>query len=166
MPGFPFGEATPAPPHLIVPLQVTSGPSGETYGTELFCNYTVSDWWRLYAEYTFFQMHVQADPPQQTQQGTDPCNQVYFRSAWDLRKDVEFDLMGRYVDSLTGLGVPSYITMDMRMAWRPRTHWEVAAVGQNLLQAHHYEFLGNTFASPTYATEVPRGVYGTLAWRH
>ena len=99
-------------------------------------------------------------------QGDDPHNQVYLRSAWDLREDLEFDLMARYVDSLAGLDVPSYITMDLRLAWRPRKHLELAVVGQNLLQAHHREFPETVMSSPTLSTEVPRGVYGTVTWRY
>ena len=86
---------------------------------------------------------------------------------------MDFDITARYVDELIGSTgsatdpvVPAYIEMDMRLAWRPRQNWEVALVGQNLLQDHHYEFLGGNDAFPIYATEVPRSVYATLAWRH
>lgn len=150
---------------VFIPMILTNGPRGETYGVELASNYTVSERWRLYGQYTLFQMHLYPDPTQEIEGGNDPCNQVYVRSAWDLREDLEFDLMARYVDRLVTLEVPSYITMDLRMAWRPRKHIELAVVGQNLLQAYHYEFAGGTVKSPTYATEVPRGVYGTLTWR-
>jgi iron complex outermembrane receptor protein len=55
--------------------------------------------------------------------------------------------------------------MDARLAWRARKNLEVAVVGQNLLQTHHLEF--NQFlGQPSEVTEVPRGVYGTLTWRH
>jgi iron complex outermembrane receptor protein len=75
--------------------------------------------------------------------------------------------MARYVDCLTSLDVPSYITMDLRLAWRPRKHLELAMVGQNLLQTYHYEFGQSTEVAGTgwEVTEVPRGVYGTLTWR-
>ncbi len=149
----------------IIPLTLTNGPSGETYGVELTGNYSVSEHWRLYTQYTLFQMHLRLDPQQTTEQGNDPCNQVYLRSTWDLRDDLEFDLMARYVDRLATLAIPSYITMDLRVAWRPRKQLELAVVGQNLLQDHHWEFGGNSANSPVYGSEVPRGVYGTLTWR-
>ena len=149
----------------IIPMTLTNGPGGETYGVELTGNYSVSERWRLYAQYTMFQMHLHPTAEQQVEAGNDPCHQVYFRSAWDLRDDLEFDLMARYVDSLPTLEVPSYITMDMRLAWRARKNLELALVGQNLLQDHHWEFSGNSMASPVYATQVSRGVYGTLTWR-
>ena len=66
----------------------------------------------------------------------------------------------------TSLNVPSYLSMDLRLAWRPRRHLELAVVGQNLLETYHYEF-GRTIEN-LYGevTEVPRGVYGTVAWRY
>jgi iron complex outermembrane recepter protein len=85
------------------------------------------------------------------------------RSAWDLRENLEFDMMVRYVDRLASDRVPSYISMDLRLAYRPRKHVELALVGQNLLQDHHLEQQSSTFVQ---ATEVPRGVYGTVTWRH
>ena len=165
VPGTPFPEPLPTPTRLIMPLFLTNGPTGETYGVELTGNYSVSERWRLYAQYTYFQMHLQTVPSQIVDNGFDPNNQVYLRSAWDLREDLEFDLMARYVDCLTDLNVPSYITMDARLAWRPRKQLELAVVGQNLLQDRHWEFAGNSGKSPICATEVPRGVYGTLTWR-
>jgi len=62
--------------------------------------------------------------------------------------------------------VPSYITMDLRLAWRPRKHLELAVMGQNLLQPYHYEFGSSTDSLGNEVTEVPRGVYGTASWRY
>jgi len=56
--------------------------------------------------------------------------------------------------------------MDMRVGWRPNKRWELAVVGQNLLQPHHYEFRPDADAFNSTTTEVPRGVYGTATWRH
>ena len=165
IPGAPFPEPLPAPTRLIIPTVMANGPSGETYGVELSSNYSVSERWRLYVQYTCLQMHI-ASSPATVGQGLDPHNQVYLRSAWDLRDNLEFDLMARYVDSLTAFAIPSYITMDLRLAWRPREHLELAVVGQNLLQSDHREFPGSSADSPVLSTEVPRGVYGTITWKY
>jgi iron complex outermembrane receptor protein len=100
--------------------------------------------------------------------GGTPKNQAYVMSSWNLRKDLDFDLMGRYVDCVPGYNVPAYLTMDARLAWRPRKNLEMALVGQNLLQAYHREYGFYNFLNAVNnaeATEVPRGVYGTIAWR-
>jgi iron complex outermembrane receptor protein len=52
--------------------------------------------------------------------------------------------------------------MDLRFAYRPRKHVELAVVGQNLLQEFHQEF-SNVLANND--TDIPRGVYGTVTWR-
>ena len=104
-------------------------------------------------------------------EGQSPQNQVYLQSSWDLTKEWEFDLMGRYVDSLSNFPsaaprrVPSYISMDARLGWRPNKNWELSVVGQNLLDSHHLEFGGNQFLSAPLI-ELQRGVYAMAVWRH
>ena len=77
-----------------------------------------------------------------------------------MNYDLQFDLTLRYVDSLA-VGVPRYVTMDFRPGWRPSKRFEIAVVGQNLLDGRHYEFVG----TDSLATEVQRGAYGTVTWR-
>jgi len=156
----PFMEFVPPPPHLVVPATFGNENTAETYGVELASTWKVTEHWRLSGQYTYLHLQIH-----DTGGGADPQNQVYLRSAWDIGPKLEFDLMARYVDNLAGLNVPSYITMDARLGWRPRKHLELAAVGQNLLQDHHQEF-GNDSSSRTQITQVPRGVYGTLTWRY
>ncbi len=163
--GMPFPEPNPPPLHFIVPTVIANGPSADTYGVELAANYAISKRWRLSAQYTLLEMHVEGSPVT-VGQGFDPHNQVYLHSSWNLRDNLEFDMTARYVDSLAYANIPSYITMDLRLAWRPREHLELAVVGQNLLQSYHYEFPGSDVSSPALATEVPRGVYGTVTWRY
>jgi iron complex outermembrane recepter protein len=163
-PGQIFVETIPPPPHLVLPLTSTNGPRANAYGVELATNSILSERWRIYSQYTFFAFR--SNTPSYSGEGVSPRNQVYMRSSWDLTKKVEFDLTGRYVDCLEAIAVPSYITMDLRLAWRPRRHWELAVVGQNLLQDHHLEFGRTVSTMSTEVSEVVRGVYGTLTWRH
>ncbi len=80
-------------------------------------------------------------------------------------------MIARYVDLLTGFPsaapnrVPSYISLDARLGWRPCAHREFAVVGQNLLDNHHLEFGGNQFLSAPLI-EMRRTVYGmfTMTW--
>jgi len=156
-----FPEGSPFS-RYILPMIYANGPAGDTYGVELAANYSVSKRWRLYCQYTLFEMHL-TNNPQGFYSSDDPNNQVYLRSSWDLRENLEFDVMARYIDRLVVDQVPSYITLDARLAYRPRKHLELAVVGQNLLQNHHPEESASMFV---FATQVPRGVYGTLTWRH
>ena len=163
----PEVEFDPPPPHLILPSEFTNAAGADTYGVELAANWTLTDRWRLYAQYTLLRMVVYGQAPT-TNAGDSPSHQVYLRSSWNLRENMDFDLMYRYVDALPSLNVPSYMTMDARLAYRPQKNLELAVVGQNLLQTYHYEF-GPTvelLGSGWEVTEVPRGVYGTITWRY
>ena len=165
-PGVPFDEDDPFPTHKVLPLMFANGLTGDSYGVELATNWAISDHWRLYTQYTFLRVLIHGGP-KTANEGDNPLHQVYLRSSWDLRDDLDFDLTLRYVDCIPDVSVPSYVTMDLRLAWRPRERLELAVVGQNLLQAHHQEFAAPSDSpSPSWkVTEVPRGVYGTLTWR-
>jgi len=145
-----------------------NGMNGETYGGELSATWQVNPCWQVTGSYGYLQMALHATgitPPQaEVPETASPHSRVYMRSSWDLAYDLEFDLTLRYVDSLRYqlVDVPSYVTMDVRLGWRPGKHFEAAVVAQNLLDGHHYEFGGQD----TTATQVDRGVYGTVAWRY
>jgi iron complex outermembrane receptor protein len=61
------------------------------------------------------------------------------RTSFDLPYDTELDVMGRYVSELPGLGISDYMTMDVRLGWRPAEHVEVSLVGRNLIERRHQE---------------------------
>lgn len=159
-----FVENDPPPPHLVFEYELANGPTADTYGVELSSKWEISDSWRIQAQYTFLQVLVNTPVP--TGYGDSPHHQCYVRSSWDLRDNINFDLIFRYVDCLPELQVPAYLTMDMRLAWRPRERLEFAVVGQNLLQTYHQEFSDLGDAPGWENTYVPRGVYSTVAWRY
>lgn len=150
------------------PLPFANGMDGETYGIELTANYQMSDGWRLYGAYTFMRIQLHRDPSltfagdPEVAEGQSPRNQVYLQSSWDIGCNTDFDLIGRYVDQLTGFGnkgnVPNYVALDARLAYRPNSSWELALVGQNLLDSSHREFHDSLIPG----TEVQRGVYGMV----
>jgi iron complex outermembrane recepter protein len=100
---------------------------------------------------------------------------VSFRASVDITKDIDLDGWLRFASEVQGSGavipalpspsttVPSYVTLDLRLAWRPIKDLELAVVGQNLVGSPHREF-NPTFVSTQY-TEVGRSVYGKITWR-
>jgi iron complex outermembrane receptor protein len=159
----------PGPPAFFLPLQIENGMHGETYGAELSANYQLTDCWRIYGAYTFLQMQLHAPTARSAELAElqSPQNQVYLWSSWDVGCHWEFDLIGRYVDRLEGFAagaadtpVSSYIELDARLAYRPNCCWELAVVGQNLLDSHHLEFGSNPLVGRPLV-EVQRGVYAT-----
>lgn len=141
---------------------------GETYGAELAADWQALNWWRWRGSYTFLELqlhrnHNSNNPDNESLERQSPNHQFSLRSSMDLPGNLEFDVGVRYVDSLGALSVPSYFTLDARLAWHPMHNFEIALVGQNLLEDSHAEFKPTTIRS--LPVEVERSVYGKLTWK-
>jgi iron complex outermembrane receptor protein len=159
------------PPSFPFSITTGNGNMGEGYGVETSAQVEMSSCWRVSGSYSYLQLQMHSDAETINQpifngqdiEQSSPHNQVYLTSSHDLAPNLELDVTGRYVDTLPFLApagrpnVPSYISLDVRLAWRPTPCWELAAVGQNLLESHHREF-GQSLSS----AEIARGVYGTI----
>jgi iron complex outermembrane receptor protein len=148
---------------VVVPLEFANVLAGETYGAELASTYRVGPQWELTGAYTLLYMDI-PELGVDLLEGSSPQNQVYLRSSWNPRRDWQLDLIGRYVDNLPAIQVPSYLTADVRLAWRPVQNLEWAVVGRNLIDSPHQEFvdeLGGVIAS-----EVDAEVFTTLTWTY
>ncbi len=163
--------ATPFPPPAAFPpvywsLVYDNAMRGETYGWELAAAYQVNPCWNVQIGYSFLDMQLHARPDTtstaESAEGESPQNQVYLQSGWEFGHGVELDLIWRHVDTLPGLGIPSYIAMDVRLAWFPSETLEMAVVGRNLLDSSHPEYDTRSF----YASEVESEVYGMATLRY
>ncbi|HYG76714.1 MAG TPA: TonB-dependent receptor [Planctomycetota bacterium] len=160
-PGGTSLETTPAPAHLLIRNDFGNKRSGSAYGGEAVVTAQLQKWWRIQGTYSFLRVDMQQgsslDPGANAAERTDPRNQVGVRSMMDLPKKVELDLWLRYVDSLSGLNVPSYFVGDVRVGWRPVQRLDVSLVGRNLFDTQHPEF--STSFIRTQPTEVQRSVF-------
>lgn len=125
------------------------------------------EWWRLQLTYTYLLMRMYTDqsndPAAANPKGESPVHQASVRSLMSLPYKTEFDVWVRYVDHLPAVRVPSYVSMDVRLGWRPTRQLELSLVGQNLLDTHRPEFRENIISF--VPTELQRGVYGKATWR-
>jgi iron complex outermembrane receptor protein len=85
---------------------------------------------------------------------------VVVQSSLELHRNLEFDQAYRYVSALPAQRVRAYSTMDTQLAWR-FARFDLALVGQNLLQPTHAEFAGD----PGTLVGIKRGIYGKITWR-
>lgn len=160
----------PILPSPISPAILSNNVTGETYGTEISVTTQISDRWRLTGNYTLLKSEFRSAPGSRDRgtpaglAGFSPEHQFSLRSQVDLPGNISFDSTLRYVDSLPGPRIPSYVTIDARLAWSPRKNLEFAIVGRNLLDASHPEFAPTSIG--TQRTEVNRSVYATVLWRY
>ncbi|MBN1590931.1 MAG: TonB-dependent receptor [Pirellulales bacterium] len=164
--GFQLNNFFPEDTYWVLQSNWENHVTGRGYGVELSATWDVNERWRLWGFYCYQYMHWNADVYEQMIYADDinPLNQVRLQSSWKLSPRCDFDAVLRYVDNLSGLNVPKYVTMDLRLGWRPNESIEMALVGQNLLDSHHYEFGPEAYGLG--ATEVRRTVFGQMTWRH
>lgn len=173
-----FYNDLPAPDVNLVDKtvsQINLG-SATSYGAELNGTVKLTQSWSITGNYSYLAAFSNVDVPgpkiigeltELLYEGSSPRNLSYIRSSWDLGEDWDIDLIGRYSDYVAFAQIPSYYEIDIRLAWRPREHLEVAVVGQNLLDAAHPE-QGTLDVSPfsPIRTQVQRSIYGSITYSY
>lgn len=164
--GAPYVESTPAPVHELLPAEFGNGLMGTTLGGEIAPEWRPTSFWRLRGSYSFLHMSIKrgpnsldVEPPSQVA-GASPQHQLMLQSSFDLPKRVTFDFSYRYISSLPAYRVPAYSTADARLAYSFGRHWEVSAVGENILQPDHLEFPIDAGPNVT----IKRSAYLKILW--
>lgn len=139
---------------------------GELTGIEAWGSWRLASNWRLQAGYTHQRLRVAPDagsavlPSSDMQLGNDPRNRGQLGVAWDLPRNMELDLMARYVGHLPNPQVPAYTAIDLRWGWRVRPDLELSVSVRNLNDPNHVEWgaAGNR-------AEIPRSFLFKAVWR-
>ncbi len=141
--------------------------SGTSQGAEVQLTWRPMSKWQLQAAYTYLDLEVGtesgiSDPALALAPLLSPRYQFSLRSSWNISTSWEVDAWFRSVARLNQPGrvIPSYETLDLRVAKRFGSNWELSAVGQNLLESSHREF---RFSAVQAA--VPRGWYLRIEYR-
>lgn len=156
----------PADEYLSLPFVFDNSLSGESYGFEINADWRWREDLRLIAAYSYLQAHFQSEYANRLDEAwadSAPRNQLSVRAQWDVRPDVDVDLWLRYADDLPNHQVDAYLTLDLRLAWRPQPDLELSLVGRNLLQDAHVEFIERQ--ENLIPTEVERSLYALARWR-
>jgi iron complex outermembrane recepter protein len=170
-PGTFYMEGTP-PTNGVQPYILSNDMHGSAIGVEVAADWTPLDWWRLQAAYSYQNLKMQLDGTSVDEinkgnaEGDTPQHQVSLRSGFDLGRQVTLDLWLRGTDrlaSIDGSSIPGYVTMDVRMAWKPVKNLEFSIVGQNLFHNQHREFIPEYIN--TLPSQVVRSGYGKITWK-
>jgi iron complex outermembrane receptor protein len=95
--------------------------------------------------------------------GDNPEHQFHLHSATTLPANLQLNWTTRYVHDVPFSHADRYLTADLRLAWKPDDHLEIALSGHNLLDARHREFDPELIDSKP--TEIQRSFHLTL-YRH
>jgi iron complex outermembrane receptor protein len=160
----PFSEDVPPPPHLVLPVTFGNGHEGRGRGGELSASWQPTPHVHVAGAWSFLDLDLRAtaesgDTNTASQEGASPRRQALLRATFELPRALEVDAALRWVDRLTVDAVPSYAELDAQLAWVPSARIRVALIGRNLLHARHAEF-----GPAATRVEIPRAVYGSMAW--
>lgn len=147
------------------PLYFGNDLSATSWGIEFSGNFVATKYWRMRGGLTYIgkdfnsRGNVYAD--NEKVEALDPAFQAMIQSILDLPKNIEFDVLCRYVDKLDGSAalniqsVPAYTSVDVRIGWRYK--WlSLGASIQNLTDNAHFEF---------GQREIPRSIHGKIGFR-
>ena len=150
---------------LVTPLTFTNSLQGKTYGIEVATVWQMLNWWRWDINYSW--LHTKLDARNQLQTAISPQHRVSLRGAVSPWDNIDMDFWFRYVDTNTAVGefgttfIKPYVSLDLRLAWRPYKDIELSLVGQNLLALKHLEYVQENQTMPT---AIDRGMYGKISW--
>ncbi|MBY0494889.1 MAG: TonB-dependent receptor [Cyanobacteria bacterium] len=139
-------QEVPSPP---IPIRLMNMMNAVTRGVEITSTAQLAAWWQVSGGYTRFWKHVTFDPGSTDRtggasEGNDPRHLFKLRSHINAGPRLEVDAFYRYVGALPAPAVDGYAEIDGRVGYRVRPGWDVAVVGNNLLNRSHLEFRGGT----------------------
>ncbi len=168
-PGVPFFEASPPPPHLVIPQIFGNNLFGSTYGAEASVEWSATKFWTLKGGYAWFVSSIKLEPSSRDTtsisdvEGVDPRNQFQVRSEIRLPHGFELDTAVYRVGRLAAGGIPAYTRFDARLGWHIAERLELSIAAQNLLDPRHPEFL--SIVQAYVSGQPPRSIYGSFTWR-
>jgi iron complex outermembrane receptor protein len=147
-------------PGLALPIRLTNGLEGQTWGIEAWGTAQLMPWWRLSVGLStlwkdFSQAPGRIDLAQGASLGQDPGQQVFARTQVSLTDRLELNAGLRWIGAIeTPVPIDSYVEADARLAYRLTEAIELYVAGNNLLHRSHLES-----SDPARAQLIERSLY-------
>lgn len=134
-------SVAPSPAGLVFSNDI----EGHTSGLEAWASWRAAERWRLVAGGVLLHqsLHVRAgavDLGGLAVLGNDPAHWWQLRSSFDIAPRLAWDVGVRGTGSRPSPAVPSYTTLDTRLAWTPRQDLELSLVLGNAADRPHTEW--------------------------
>jgi iron complex outermembrane receptor protein len=159
------GFTTVPVPHVTILRQYVNGTKANTYGLELLARWSASRRVRLNTGYTAAHTRLRdignsAEALEQSDRS--PTQQWQAGAQLDLAHGWTADASVLRVGRLHSIDVPAYSRVDIRVGGPLAQGLDLSFVGQNLLDAHHWEF--GSFEG-IYLSQARRNGYLKLTWQ-
>lgn len=151
-------DLTSTPPRLTA--NFNNRGDGDVYGIEAELGYDIAEWWRTSVNYTLTRQR-------RFETGNFPKNIVNFKNRFVFKKGFSAELLFNWTDNysffdvfaITANPIGDIFRLDVRLAQKFfKDRFEVAVVGQNLIDAPHAEFVAGN--------RIDRLIYGVLSFRY
>jgi iron complex outermembrane recepter protein len=149
-------QAMPSQPYFDVnsmtavqPYGYVNGPDVRTRGAELAVDWRAMQRLRVQGSASSFRMNRIRDP--QAIAGphrSDAERTLTANVRADVYRQTELDLAWRWVAERPAWNIPSYTSLDLRLAWRPTRPFELELTVDNLLDKRHVEFFDERGQQP------------------
>lgn len=150
---------------IIVPMSFANSGNANTYGMETAATWTLRQNWKITGAHSWLQYESIRTRNDSFDYGFSrdnaPRHQFHTLSSIDLTPRITFDTTAYYVGELEFLGIPSYLRLDTRLAFKLSKEFELSIGGRNLLDDRHPEFRPE---DQVRNTEVRRSAWVRLMW--
>lgn len=136
-------RTTQTTPATFLPVMLSNGLKGSSYGVEMWGVAELAPGWRMSAGLSTLHKDFRLKPGRTDLEngislGNDPRYQAQLRSQVNLGR-FEIDVIARAVDDLPRPRVAAYFDADVRIGWRMTNALELHVAGSNLLQRRRDE---------------------------
>ena len=157
-----------APPAVGALITTTNGLSAKSYGLEMSVDWRPYEQWQVNLSYAYIdiRMHIKSssnDAFPNSTEGLSPENQFTVSSNYQVKNNLQFNLIGRYVDELPTNNTDAYFELDAGLEWQLKPRLTLSLVGRNLIDAEHRETSDTLFS--TEQTQVQREFYLKVNWQ-
>mgnify|MGYP003384093714 FL=1 len=157
-----------APPAVGALITTTNGLSAKSYGLEMSVDWRPSEQWQVNLSYAYIdiRMHIKSssnDAFPNSTEGLSPESQFTVSSNYQIKNNLQFNLIGRYVDELPTNNTDAYFELDAGLEWQLKPRLTLSLVGRNLIDAEHRETSDTLFS--TVQTQVQREFYLKVNWQ-
>ena len=159
---------------LIAPFIVGNEAHARSYGGTVSATVRASSRWHIRTSYTYLNMTAGLEDGAlpgtiaDINPGLNPSHQLAIWSSFDLPRNLEFDVMGRYVSELEGRPVAGdeveeYVQADARLGLALTPGIRLELIGRDLLSRRRIEFFQSA-TNPGRGGAIARQLRARLTW--